>query len=350
MNATAHDWRKGSRMQTPTDSASHSCSARFGNRAVDPDMVRFVVGASLALLFLLLAILRPPVDLLLGNLSRNHALQVVRVKDSDSLVEHLKSYDLWEVYPGNVIPPVVFTHFPDDLNRLGLPEKKRAFLHTLLPVAMVANAEVAQERTALLALLEKLGDRDPDPLLTKKDDGGDCPLNKAELYFLQQLSEKYHTRRMSELLRRVDVVPVSLMLAQGALESSWGGSRFASEGNNLFGVWTWGTTGMVPLGRNAGERHLVAMYDSILDSARSYLLMINRQAAYRDLRLLRERSMNSLVLANGLLRYSERREDYVVELQAFIHQNRLQRYDDCVLSAGISSQGSRLFRLASLAE
>ena len=352
MSANAHDWLKGSPVQSATGGVAASpFSVRFGNRIVDHDMVRFVVGASLFLLFLLLTILRPPVDLLLSNLSLHHTVHIVRVKNSDGLVEHLKAMDLWEVYPGTEVPPVVFTHFPDDLSRLDLTEKKRAFLHTLLPVAMVANAEVEQERAALLAVLEKLGDCDLDLLMAAKGDGRDCPLNKSEIYFLQQLSDKYRATQVSELLRRVDVVPVSLVLAQGALESSWGASRFAAEGNNLFGVWTWGTAGMVPLRRERGKQHLVAMYDSILDSARSYLLMINRQAAYRDLRLLRERTMDSLVLAGGLRRYSERREDYVMELQGFIQQNRLQRYDDCVLSASMStSRGGRLFRLASLAE
>jgi Bax protein len=323
--------------------------ALFGRRTVDPDIVRFVVGAALAIVMLVLAVLRPPMDLLLSRFQFSDELRIIRVRSSEKLVEKLQALALWDVNPRSEVPPVVFTQFPDDFDRIDSDLKKRVFLHTLLPVAMVANAEVEQERSTLLSLLDKLGDCDPDQLLADRAaDGRTSGLSKNELYFLHQLSNKYRTTRMEELVRRVNVVPVSLILAQGALESSWGGSRFASEGNNLFGVWTWGKSGMVPQRREAGRQHLVAMYDTILDSARSYLLMINRQAAYREFRTLREQTMDPLRLANGLLRYSERRDDYVASLQSFIQQNRLQQYDECVLSAGLANREAKPLKLASL--
>lgn len=323
-------------------------SALFGSRSFDPDMVRFVVGATLAIVMLVLAVLRPPMDLLLSRFQFSDDLQIIRIRSSEKLVEKLRALALWDVSPRAEVPPVVFAQFPDDFDRIDFDLKKRVFLHTLLPVAMVANAEVEQERATLLSLLDKLGDCDPDQLLADRAaEIKTSGLSRNELYFLHQLSDKYRTVRMEELVRRVNVVPVSLILAQGALESSWGGSRFASEGNNLFGVWTWGKSGMVPQRREAGKQHLVAMYDTILDSARSYLLMINRQAAYREFRALREQTMDSLQLANGLLRYSERRDDYVAGLQSFIQQNRLQQYDECVLSAGLTRE-ARPLKLASL--
>ncbi|MEW6593851.1 MAG: glucosaminidase domain-containing protein [Thermodesulfobacteriota bacterium] len=325
--------------------------ALFGSRSVDPDMVRFVAGAMLAVVLLVLAVLRPPMDLLLSRYQFSDALQIIRVRSSEKLVEKLQALSLWEVSPRAEVPPVVFTQFPDDFGRIDFDLKKRVFLHTLLPVAMVANAEVEQERATLLSLLDKMGDCDPDALLADREaDIKSSGLNKSELYFLQQLGDKYRTTRMDELVRRVNVVPVSLILAQGALESSWGGSRFASEGNNLFGVWTWGKSGMMPQRREAGKRHLVAMYDTILDSARSYLLMINRQAAYREFRALREQTMDPLRLAHGLLRYSEKRDAYVAGLQSFIQQNRLQQYDECVLASGLGGRDARALRLASLSD
>lgn len=349
MGETTRDWLKDSCLHPSKQPSIRPFSAFFGNRAVDPEMVRFVVGVCLAIFILLVCLLRPPVDLLLSKFSFSSELKVIKAKSSARLVEYLKEHNLWDVEPEAGVPPVIFSHFPDDLDNLDLLAKKRAFLHTLLPVAMVANAEVEQERAALLAVLDKLDGCELDLLMAEKRDEWQCSLTKGEIYFLQQLSDKYRTTKVNELLRRVNVVPVSLVLAQGALESSWGGSRFASEGNNLFGIWTWGKRGMIPLRRDEGKRHMVAMYDSLLDSVRSYLLMINRQTAYRELRAIREQSMDPLSLSNGLLRYSEKRDQYVADLQSFIIQNRLQRYDQCVLAANLPSRrGMKFFKLASL--
>lgn len=345
-HATAHERLEKFLPHWHHSGSSHP--AMFGSRSVDPDMVRFVVGAALAIVLLVLSVLRPPMDLLLSRFQFSDDLQIIRVRSSEKLVEKLRALALWDVTPRGEVPPVVFTQFPDDFDRIDADLKKRVFLHTLLPVVMVANAEVEQERATLLSILDKMGDCDPDQLLSDRAaDTKASGLSKDELYFLHQLSDKYRTVRMEELVRRVNVVPVSLILAQGALESSWGGSRFASEGNNLFGVWTWGKSGMMPERREPGKRHLVAMYDTILDSARSYLLMINRQAAYREFRALRQETMDPLQLANGLLRYSERRDEYVADLQAFIQHNRLQQYDECVLSAGVSRE-ARPLKLAGL--
>ncbi|MFZ5762515.1 MAG: glucosaminidase domain-containing protein [Thermodesulfobacteriota bacterium] len=340
-NSTAQERQETFRPQCKGADRPHHV-ALFGGRAVDTDMVRFVVGALLAVVVLVLSVLRPPMDLLLSRFQFSDELQIIRVKSSEKLVKKLQALALWDVDPGAGVPPVVFTQFPDDFDRIDAVLKKRAFLHTLLPVAMVANAEVEQERAMLFAILDKMGDCDPDQLLADRGETKASGLSRNEIYFLRQLADKYRTARMEELVRRVNVVPVSLMLAQGALESSWGGSRFASEGNNLFGVWSWSNTGMVPLRRETGKRHTVAMYDTILDAARSYLLMINRQTAYREFRAMREQTMNPLQLANGLLRYSERRDDYVADLQSFIQQNALQQYDGCVLSAGVNREAKPL--------
>ncbi|MBE9519635.1 MAG: glucosaminidase domain-containing protein, partial [Proteobacteria bacterium] len=89
------------------------------------------------------------------------------------------------------------------------------------------------------------------------------------------------------------------MLAQGALETSWGRSRFAREGNSIFGMWTWKTKGIVPLKREEGKTHKVKAYDSILDSVRAYQLTLNRLDHYEHLRNLRLETYDSLILAEG---------------------------------------------------
>jgi Bax protein len=131
------------------------------------------------------------------------------------------------------------------------------------------------------------------------------------------------------------VVPVSLILGQGAIESSWGCSRFTRAGNNLFGIWTWGERGIVPANRDEGKNHKIKIYDTILDSVRNYVLTLNRLGAYRHLRELRRDSNDSMELAQGLLYYSERRDAYVEDVRRIISSNNLQRYDTISLASSV---------------
>jgi Bax protein len=130
-------------------------------------------------------------------------------------------------------------------------------------------------------------------------------------------------------LARVDTVPLSLVLAQAANESSWGQSRFAQEGNNLFGEWCFREgCGIVPEQRSAGKSHEVAAFDSVNASVRSYLHNLNTGRAYAALRKLRQQARaageapKAMVLASGLARYSERGLAYVHEIKAMIRSNR----------------------------
>ena len=171
-------------------------------------------------------------------------------------------------------------------------------------------------------------------------------LTQNEVFFAQNLCRKYRAYEVADLRRRISPIPVSLIMAQGALESSWGGSRFSLERNNIFGVLTWNKGVGVSDGREDGKAYSGAAYASLLDSVRAYILMINRAPAYKELREIREETMNSLVLAKGLHQYSNRGSDYVADLSLLIKSNDLQIYDQCVLA----SKGGVLgrVRLASL--
>ena len=137
---------------------------------------------------------------------------------------------------------------------------------------------------------------------------------------------------------RVDAVPASLALAQAASESGWGTSRFASLGNSLFGQWTWGK-GLKPAEQRAGTHgdHRIAAFDTTGEAAYAYALNLNTQGAYRDLRLKRadlrrhNQRISGSVLAETLLKYSERGQAYVDDLKALIRQNRLDDADDAYL-------------------
>ena len=138
---------------------------------------------------------------------------------------------------------------------------------------------------------------------------------------------------------RVDEVPVSLVLAQAANESGWGTSRFAAEGNALFGQWSFGGSGMLPSEQRASlGDYRVAAFESPLLSVIAYMRNLNTHNAYARLRELRAAARaageepSGYELAAGLDRYSERGQDYVDELRSMIDFNGLRPTDETYLA------------------
>lgn len=209
---------------------------------------------------------------------------------------------------------------------------KDIFLQTMLPITREAFSEIRHERARLLTLMNK-ADLSAVNRIKADEKNWQQNLSPVDVDFLLNLSRKYRSDHLLELLNRVDVFPVSLVLAQGAIESRWGTSRFAIEGNNFFGVWTWGDNGIVPLDREEGRSHKVAVYPSPLVSVRSYLLNLNRHWAYEELRNLRARTSDSLLLADGLKFYSERRGAYVDDVKLMLKTNDLKRFDNGALAS-----------------
>ena len=308
----------------------------FGGREVDGLNVQAYLALMLMLfLFLMVALLRfettPPEAV--QAVFPDHP-PVVKVESGTDLVDLLKENGLWEINGRIGVPPLILSSFPDNLDDLEIETKKKVFLNSLLPAALVALGEVAREKESLRKILDRFPGGYQDLDFSKDFGAWARVLNMDEIDYLLSLTRKYQTTRARQLVNRVDGVPLSLLLAQAAIESSWGSSRFAREGNNLFGIWTWGDKGMIPFDREDGMTHKVASYDTILDSIRAYLSLLNRLPYYLPFREIRRRSRNPLTLAEGLLFYSERGEGYVGELQNFIESNDLHRYDDCYLLNG----------------
>ncbi len=252
------------------------------------------------------------------------------------LIKQLKELNLWDISPAKKIPAAIISGYPANLHKIvGINIKKKVFINTMLPVVLIARQEVEKERETLRAILAKIETTEPELVAAKFDFSAARPwrrlLSTDEILFLDGLVAKYRTNDIDELLDRVNIVPVSLVLGQGAIESSWGGSRFARVGNNLFGIWTWGGQGIIPAQRDAGRRHKIKIYNSILDSVRDYILTINRLAAYSRFRMIRRQTLEPIALAEGLTNYSERRAEYVRDLKRVIILNNLQDYDSCVL-------------------
>jgi Bax protein len=218
----------------------------------------------------------------------------------------------------------VLTEVPDFNEYSDIRDKKQAFFQFLAPLVRAENMLIEEQRANLLALFHRW-----------QDDSN--ALSGDDLEFLEQLAVEYRTdfdvtagtNLFTILLRRVDVVPETLVLVQAANESGWGTSRFARDGLNFFGQWCFSDgCGIVPEHRLEGMNHEVRKFKSVNASIRSYLRNINTHPAYLELRVLREQrraegqDIRALDLTPGLLSYSERGEEYIDELNAMIRVNR----------------------------
>lgn len=216
---------------------------------------------------------------------------------------------------------------PDFKAFTDVKEKKAAFFNFMYPAVIAENARVKEEREFLESLVMKL-DNDTD-------------VSSKELERATELSTLYKETLtdsgitadwVNTMLVKVDYIPAPLVLSQGANESAWGTSRFAREANNYFGQWCYTKgCGVVPSKRNEGAAHEVAKFDSSQGAVHAYFMNVNRNNAYAELRIIRAKLHSSSealtpeqeanALANGLIRYSERGEAYVEEIQAMIRHN-----------------------------
>jgi Bax protein len=189
--------------------------------------------------------------------------------------------------------------------------RKEVFFNYLLPVIHKKNAEIVALRNAI----------------------SNNELNDNQL---NDLAKKYRVETPSkeELLKVIDILPPSLVLAQAANESDWGRSRFAKDFNNYFGIWCFSKgCGVIPKDRDEDATHEVASFKSLEDCIDYYVLNINRSYAYEDLRLMRKNQRESLqpitgtLLAQGLGNYAFPGDEYIESIQTLINFNQLERYD-----------------------
>jgi Bax protein len=221
---------------------------------------------------------------------------------------------------------LVKVHLPDFAAYTDVKERKQAFFNYLRPLIQQVNQEVERDRQQLLELFSAFEHKGS---LSQRQ--WQQVFRLAQKYRVDEALIKPEPALFEELLLRVDILPEALVLAQAANESSWGRSRFATEGNNLFGQWCFSQgCGLIPTGRPEGATYEVAVFDTPLDSIRSYMMNLNSFHAYQQLReirrQLRERgeAVTGKALAEGLINYSTRREEYVKEIQAMIDHNDLE--------------------------
>jgi Bax protein len=201
-------------------------------------------------------------------------------------------------------------------------EKKRAFFDYLKPAIASQNEYIATVRSLIFDFQAlHLADQE---------------LSAAQQEELDWLITEYRVKNIeepgavyTELLRKVDVIPADLVLAQTANESAWGTSRFARKGYNFFGIWCFEEgCGFVPKQRIDGAAHEVAKFDDLSEGMYSYMRNLNSHPAYKDLRAIRlqlsedDKKVTGHALAEGLIRYSERGEEYIEELRQMIRVNK----------------------------
>lgn len=219
--------------------------------------------------------------------------------------------------------PLHNVKIPDFASIRDVKTKKREFFQYIYPAIEQENKKLLQIRADVAVMIEALF------LEENLLDEQQVLLNSLIKEY--KVSKKHSPlQQLNELLLRVDVVPIELVLVQAANESAWGTSRFAKIGLNFFGMWCYKKgCGMVPGGRDTGAKHEVAAFSSLEHGVKRYLHNINTNNAYSVFRTIRgqlraqEQPLSPQILATGLLRYSIRGTDYVLEITEMIRHNQV---------------------------
>ena len=198
-----------------------------------------------------------------------------------------------------------------DLSVLDVQNKKQAFINIMLPSILLAKHQLEEDRNKVLALEKKRE-----------------PLSDEEERYLVNLKKDYKCHTSKELLLRLSTHPTSIVLAQAAIESGWGTSRFYKEANNVFGVWSYSENEprIKAMEDREGKSIYVRKYDVLSESIISYFKTIAR-GPYSEFRTAREKISDVSILISYLKVYSELREEYVKRLSQLIQYNKFEKYD-----------------------
>ena len=242
-------------------------------------------------------------------------------------------YDLKGVRAGQKVKPIYLTKLPKDLKYLGDTKKKRElFIKIILPLILDENNKILEDRRKLFKILSK-------------------NFNTAgERVWLKRRFKEYkiEDKDLSKLKMRMDIIPVSIALAQAANESGWGTSRFALEGNALFGQWTWSKKGISPKNKDPNKSHKVLQFQVLKASVKAYKNNLNTHNAYKEFRekraQLREENKQiiGLELTKYLKNYAGIGEKYVHILDAIIERNSLTDFDKAEMLATKLKRGVAL--------
>jgi len=247
------------------------------------------------------------------------------VRLSASTIEQLfldTGYNLNDVRKEKLVKPVALTLLPQEMKRIeNIKKRKNLFIQIILPLIIKENNNIRLDRKKLFSILNK-----------NKN-------TKLEINWLTLKFKQYGVinKDLSTLKIRMDEVPVSMAIAQAAKETGWGTSRFAQEGNALFGQWTWSGEGIKPAGADTDSKHKVMKFKVLQASVKAYQRNLNTHSSYKEFRDARaefrdkKKELDSLILSKYLDKYAETGKEYVRILQQIIRQNKLTDFDDAKL-------------------
>ena len=227
-------------------------------------------------------------------------------------------YDLGKVRAQKLVKPIYFTQFPRDLDALQSTKiKKETFIKIVLPLIVAENERILADRSKLLLVSGKKFTTD------------------SEKQWLRQKLLEYKVKKgdLKELTKRMDIIPTSIALAQAAKESGWGTSRFALEGNAIFGQWTWSGQGIAPLDRESNKNHKILKFPILRASVKAYQNNLNTHKSYSKFRqkrsVLRDKNkeIKGLELTETLNNYAQTGLEYTKKLNQIIKQNRLMDFE-----------------------
>jgi len=232
------------------------------------------------------------------------------------------NYNLKDVRKQKLVKPVSLSLLPQEMKMIESSQKrKELFIQIILPLVIKENNYIRLDRNKLFSILNKSNN------------------TKEEKKWLGKKFKQYGVlnKDLSTLKIRMDEIPTSLTIAQAAKETGWGTSRFALEGNALFGQWTWSGEGIKPAGADDDSTHKVMKFKVLQASVKAYQRNLNTHSSYSNFRIARaelrdkKRALDSMILSEYLDKYAETGKEYVKILQKIIRQNKLRDFDDAKL-------------------
>ena len=256
------------------------------------------------------------------------------VRLSASTIDQLfkdENYNLKDIRKNKIVKPINIDLLPAEIKSIeNTRARKELFIQIILPLILEENKKIRLERKTLFSILNKNNN------------------SEEEKNWLKSKFKQYGVtnRDLATLKIRMDEVPVSLAIAQAAKETGWGTSRFAQEGNALFGQWTYSGDGIKPAGSDSEDTHKVMKFKILKASVRAYQRNLNTHKSYREFRKVRAiqrdvfGTLNSIELVNYLDKYAETGKEYIKILKKIIEQNKLKDFDDAkILPSSIKEKG-----------
>jgi len=226
-----------------------------------------------------------------------------------------KLEDIMPIGNDSLVKPVIYSKVPD-LSGVPVNIHKEKFVALLLPSILVVQHQIKEDRKRVKKIMDNAAEGNP----TEEGDS---------LWLLAKF-DYYKADGIEDLYMRMKPHPVSIVLAQAAIESGWGRSRFFRKANNVFGVWSYNSSEPRMRASLSGSRNPVYVreYPNLMASILDYYRLLGSARAYREFRAMRMETSDPYLLVPYLVRYSERKTAYTSLIATMIKQNNFTKYDE----------------------